>query len=99
MDRETKWYELEGRKLVFRTNFRPRSRYLYWHYVVSVLKLSYLKRKLDTEHDNQVGCAYWGTGGKWLKSSHMKAFTAEVGYDYEKMLGIEELGQEEHDKD
>ncbi|KAI1777536.1 hypothetical protein F4818DRAFT_438873 [Hypoxylon cercidicola] len=41
--------ELHGRRLRFRTNFRPRARYMWWMYLNSVLNLSYRHHKEDAK--------------------------------------------------
>ena len=85
VDSEITWTDyLENRKLKFRSNFRPRNRYLYFHYAICILNLSYYSgRKISPLHTEEMsGMAYWGTGGRWMRQSMLVAFIEDAGSDY-----------------
>lgn len=41
---ETTWGDLDGKKLEFRSEFRPRARYLYWNFCLQILRLAFKER-------------------------------------------------------
>ncbi|KUJ13680.1 uncharacterized protein LY89DRAFT_736685 [Mollisia scopiformis] len=84
-----KWRELHGEELTFRTEFRPRARYLYFHYCLQILRFSWWE---VNEKSNQLaGRAirgemnkkFWGTKGRYVPEYMIRAFIEEIGQDWE----------------
>ncbi|KAJ5874689.1 uncharacterized protein N7529_003119 [Penicillium soppii] len=79
---------LDGRKLVFKTKFRPAARYLYFHYCMEVLRMcwqhssqgksSNASHLLQSEH----GKPFWGTPGRYLPRNMLLGLVEELGHDY-----------------
>jgi hypothetical protein len=64
-----KWNDLDDKRLQFRTEFRPRARYLYFHYCVQVLLRH--ARQQDSESaartlKDERGKPVWGTAGRYI---------------------------------
>ena len=76
--------DLDGRKLQFKSNFRPRSRYLYFHYAICILKLSLNEKKTSEPHQKEIegDRAFWGTKGRWIKKAKLRGFVEDVGSVY-----------------
>ncbi|KAL7625537.1 hypothetical protein AAE478_004757 [Parahypoxylon ruwenzoriense] len=97
--------DLDGRRLQFRTNFRPRARYMWWTYLNSVVNLSYRyksTRGIGVDKEVELGNRYWGTRGKYVKRNQLQGFVEHLGQDIESISsssimehGIEEEGGEE----
>jgi hypothetical protein len=84
----TKWEDLDGTNVEFRSSFRPRARYLYFHYCIQVLRRAW--RASDQHAAQQLqkefGKGYWGTVGPYLPESMLRAFVEELGHEYEGLL-------------
>ena len=78
------WHELDGQKVTFRSDFRPRARYLCWQFAVSLLR-----KALQTQHrennplTEEFGKQFWGTRGRWIKQKHLLGFTEYLGHAVE----------------
>ncbi|KAL8920251.1 MAG: hypothetical protein Q9172_004579 [Xanthocarpia lactea] len=80
--RERHWWELDGQKLEFKSDFRPRARYLYWSFAVALLRHSYQRK--HSEHnpiEEQINKRFWGTGGPWIRRKYLRAFVEHLGHD------------------
>jgi len=87
------WRDLDGRPLVFKSDFRPAARYLYFHYCVQVLRRSWqLSKKVDTKDlaaatlRNEDGKFCWGTPGRYIPKNMLLALVEELGHQYEPLL-------------
>ena len=82
------WIEMDGKPLVFRTDHRPRARYLYWQYCTSVLRNSWRvhKEKQGGMLKQEFNRAYWGTKGIFMDKVMLQGFAEEVGHKYEDLL-------------
>lgn len=75
------WHELNGQKVTFRSDFRPRARYLYWQFAVSLMR-----KALQTQHrennplTEEFGKQFWGTRGRWIKQKHLLGFAEYLGH-------------------
>lgn len=71
--------ELDGRPLVFRSNARPAARYLYFHYVVSML----LAKSNRSRKTGVMGIAskdiVWATPGKYIRQNMLAALIRGFG--------------------
>ena len=78
------WHELDGQKVTFRSDFRPRARYLYWQFAVSLMR-----KALQTQHrennplTEEFGKQFWGTRGRWIKQKHLLGFAEYLGHAVE----------------
>ncbi len=83
------WRDLDGRELKFKNDFRPRSRYLYYHYCLQTLRFSWRVRAPMTRANTLIkekGKVFWGTFDKQLPKHMLEAFVQELGQEYEELL-------------
>ena len=81
------WKDLDGTDVEFRSTFRPRARYLYFHYCIQILRRAWRADKKAAEQmKNEFGKGYWGTIGSYLPESMLRAFIEELGHEYEELL-------------
>ena len=81
--------DLHDRKLVFRGNFRPRARYLYFHYCCQVLRHAWNRganAKSVPNMEEQKGVFAWGTVGKYMAQDQMRVFVEELGHEFEPLM-------------
>jgi hypothetical protein len=81
--------DLDGKKLQFRTPFRPAARYLYFHYCLQVLRQAWQHNQAK-EADNflrtEVGKPFWGTHGRYLPKNMLLSLVEELGHEYKDLL-------------
>lgn len=84
---EKTWVELDGQVVAFKTDARPRARYLYWHWACSVIK----KARMDNAEqlEQRQKDVYWGTRGRWFKKSMLVGFAEICGHEFEWALPTE----------
>lgn len=88
---ELTWMDLHGRKLSFPSSFRPRSRYLYFHYMVQILRKACSNPGKGPEVlKKEFGAAAWGTKGKYLAKAHLRALVDELGHEVDSLLDGED---------
>lgn len=96
--------DLDGRKLTFLTDFRPRARYLYWTFVNATI----CTRWDHTDDENNIavrevqkGTRYWGTQGRYVKENQLLGFVEELGHELQSSLelGLDGVGNEEPEFD
>jgi hypothetical protein len=81
------WKDLDGTNVEFRSSFRPRARYLYFHYCIQILRRAWrVDKKAAEQMKNEFGKGYWGTIGPYLPESMLRAFIEELGHEYEELL-------------
>ncbi|KAI9823653.1 MAG: hypothetical protein M1826_007671 [Phylliscum demangeonii] len=83
------WGELDKRELVFRSDYRPAARYLYFHYVMSLLYAMRLGRK-GWAPAGTTGEKMWATPGPYLRASMLRALALHVGHDTDLPPGCDE---------
>ena len=90
------WRDLDGTKVEFRSEWRPRARYIYFAYCRAVLAESFAGKHLKASRDNELGIRYWGTRGRYMRRSVLWGFVETLGLGYEYLLegAIEEDGAE-----
>lgn len=76
-----KWIDLEGQKLKFKTSHRPRARYLYYHYCVTMLRRSHHQNEHGNILRDHIGKKFWGTPGPYLRKRFLLALVEELGTD------------------
>ena len=76
------WNDLDGQRVQFRSNHRPRARYLYWQFAIALLRKAW---QTDHRTENPItaglGKRYWGIGGPWIKRKYLSAFTTYLGHE------------------
>ena len=83
---EQTWRDLDDTELVFRSDFRPRARYLYFHYCVQILRVSWKEKHTGALLKGEIGKIYWGTPGRYLPRNMLLALVEETGHEYEHLL-------------
>ena len=82
--------DLHNLKLVFQPGnpFRPRARYLYFHYVMAMLKIGRSSQKEKAGHSSHMAevttpalTKVWGTQGRYLRDNMIRAFIEGIGHD------------------
>ncbi|KAI4131439.1 MAG: hypothetical protein LQ347_002978 [Umbilicaria vellea] len=71
--------EIDGRPLVFRSNARPAARYLYFHYVVSMLLAKSDRNRKTGVISIASEDIVWATPGKYLRQNMLAALIREFG--------------------
>jgi hypothetical protein len=106
LDKEGTWSDWDGRKLKFRNNFRPRARYLYFHYCCQMLRYAWSSNKYKPAADKPTPLRhglkkhFWGPPGRYLPRTMLMALVDEMGHQYEDLMnGAMELsrGSEQED--
>ncbi|KAF8533053.1 hypothetical protein BDD12DRAFT_900614 [Trichophaea hybrida] len=79
--------DLHGRELQFRTTARPAARYLYFHYLLAMLRVRKRGRKIfrpqktNDPVDIESRPVPWGTPGPYILERMVRALIAEAGHD------------------
>ncbi len=73
------WFKLDGDELIFLSDHRPRARYLYYHYCVSMLRRSHHQGEHEMILKDHLGRKFWGTPGAYLRRAYLLAFVEEIG--------------------
>ena len=88
-DSELRWADLDNKRLQWRTNFRPRARYLYYSYVEMMLRQTYHpKSNMNAAaiRRKEAGRNFWGSAGPYMKRSMLLGFVEEMGHEYEYLM-------------
>ncbi len=83
---ERTWRELDGTDVAFRSDFRPRARYLYFHHCLQVLRRSWKAKHQDQSLKKEIGKAFWGAPGRYLPRSMLIPFIEELGHEFEQLM-------------
>lgn len=78
--RDQRLRDLDGKIVQFRSNFRPRARYLYLHYCMTSIKNSTTSRIIIEEEKKQ---KFWGSAGRYYKSNFLVGMSQFMGHEYE----------------
>lgn len=89
------WNDLDNQIIQFRSNYRPRSRYLYFHYLTSMLRKAWTTEKRPDALRDELGKKYWATPGPYLRKRFLKAFAMEVGHEFEEVVQGGEISEGE----
>lgn len=83
-----RYRDLDNKPLSFRSNHRPRARYLYWRYCTSMLRKSW--RTPNTTGTEvlikEIKRPYWGTRGPFMKKGMLMAFVEKMGHEYKELM-------------
>ena len=90
------WVELDGRRLQFKSDLRPRGRYLYFLYCSTILRRSWTVQRAGEILKDELGRPFWGTVGRYVKKSQLLGFIEHMGHEYDDLLmgAIEDGGEE-----
>ncbi|KAL8823499.1 MAG: hypothetical protein Q9191_005797 [Dirinaria sp. TL-2023a] len=90
------WNSINGRRVDFRTGFRPRARYVYWAYIEAMLNLSYTRKVSGSEHSShnytssvarrEVRRPIWASAGSYIYRNQLLGFVEELGHEYDDIL-------------
>ncbi|KAF2711412.1 hypothetical protein K504DRAFT_374208 [Pleomassaria siparia CBS 279.74] len=86
------WRQLDGQKLMFRNNFRPRARYLYFNFCMQLLKLSWKRGGGKSacaalpSLNPEIGKHFWGTRGKYLPTNQLLTLVEELGHEWDSVV-------------
>ena len=91
------WYKaIRNKRVIWGSEtFRPRARYLYWAYMVTLLRNLHDKGKgtkggrqgvAASVAQGQIGRMYWGSTGAYTKKNMLLGFLEELGYAYDEEL-------------
>ncbi|KAL9584794.1 MAG: hypothetical protein Q9212_001896 [Teloschistes hypoglaucus] len=73
---------LDGQKVDFRNNHRPRARYLYWQFAVALLRKAYRGKHTEVNPiTSEFGKGLWGTAGPWIKKKYLLGFVENLGHN------------------
>jgi len=88
MRTEETWNDLDGKQLEFKSNFRPRARYLYWQYVVTMVRKAHAAQGGGQRETagKELGKRFWGTHGRYMRRGNLRGLANELGHDYEHLL-------------
>ncbi|KAL9599169.1 MAG: hypothetical protein Q9219_004036 [cf. Caloplaca sp. 3 TL-2023] len=81
--RDRSWWELDGQRVAFSSDHRPRARYLYWAFAVALMRYAYQSK--HSEHQPltaEFGKRFWGTGGPWIRRKYLRGFAEYLGHDF-----------------
>ncbi|KAI1371721.1 hypothetical protein F4677DRAFT_434448 [Hypoxylon crocopeplum] len=91
---------LDGRQLQFRNNIRPRARYLYFLFVVGILKFAWRqenRKEASKILGPQLGKGVWATHGCYLGKPFLLALAEEIGYGVREMVATASMPLEDDD--
>ncbi|KAL9011274.1 MAG: hypothetical protein Q9173_003865 [Seirophora scorigena] len=81
------WADKHNQRVQFRSESRPRTRYLYFAYCETLLKRSFVNNTLHYEIAKQESRKkYWGTPGRYVLKSALRGFIEVMGRDYSHIL-------------
>lgn len=85
LDTEKRWADLDNQRIQFKTNFRPRARYLYFTYCEAMLRRSFAGKHLEVSRA-EIGKRFWGTRGRYMREGMLLGFVEELGHEYDHLL-------------
>jgi len=86
---QLKYKDLDNRRLVFQSDFRPAARYLYFHYAMQALRCAWQHDSKETAVNlmkEESGKPFWGTPGRYLPENMLLALVEELGHEYNPLL-------------
>lgn len=85
---EKTWNDLDGTKVLFSSDHRPRARYLYWQYCKTMLRHAWKGKGAQAEKIlmQEKGQPFWGTKGPYMKKRMLLAFVEQLGHDHEALM-------------
>ncbi|KAK0513324.1 hypothetical protein JMJ35_004310 [Cladonia borealis] len=75
------WNDLDGQRVQFKSDHRPRARYLYWKFAVALLRKAWQSaHRPNNLVAAELGEEYWGIGGPWIRRKYLLAFAEYLGH-------------------
>ena len=86
--RNQTWNNLDGKKVQFSSDHRPRARYLYWQYCKTVLRQSWKEKGIKAKDVlmRERGKKFWGTKDPYIKKRMLLAFVEQLGHNHEALM-------------
>lgn len=69
-----------------RTGICPRARYLYFHYCLQILQHSWKEKRQGDTLKKELGKAFWGTRGRYVRQKMLSAFVEELEHEYDYLV-------------
>ena len=82
---QRRWADLDHQRVQFKTDFRPRARYLYFAYCEAMLRRSFAGKRLEVSRAES-GKRSWGTRGRYMREGMLLGFVEELGQEYEHLM-------------
>ena len=76
---EATWNAIDGRRLMFRSDCRPKPRYLYFLYCVAMLRCSWRDDKSINFPSNEFEKPLLAVPGQYVRRNMLRAFVEEIG--------------------
>ncbi|KAN0069130.1 hypothetical protein V8E54_012759 [Elaphomyces granulatus] len=73
------WHDLDDRRLQFQGDTRPKARYIYFHYLLNMLRFAW-RKKDTTILQPELGMPYWGTPGAYVRQGQLQGFINQLGH-------------------
>ncbi|KAL2872297.1 uncharacterized protein BJX67DRAFT_369009 [Aspergillus lucknowensis] len=86
---KTTWSDLDGKRLEFRTSFRPAAQYLYFHYYCQILRRAWGRNNNGGAYEvlkDEAGRLFWGTPGRYLPRNMLLGLVEDLGHEYKGLL-------------
>ena len=80
-----RYRDLDERPLQFRSDTRPRARYLYFLYCMAMIRQAWATRSTEALKQN-IGRQYWGTRGRYIQHGQLQEIVKEMGEDLEFLM-------------
>lgn len=77
-----RWCDLHSQKMHFLIDHRPRSRYLYFQCVTTILKNAWRNSTQEDVLKCQLELPSWGSPGQYIARHKLRGFADEIGYEY-----------------
>ncbi|KAI2610544.1 hypothetical protein GGR54DRAFT_617386 [Hypoxylon sp. NC1633] len=91
-----KWSDVDGRKLQFLNDFRPRARYLYFVFCLNLLRFAYrFEKSAASILEPELRKFYWGSPKRYVRGSMLPGFMKEIGHKYHEIFEDPEGEEEE----
>ena len=90
------WRDLDGTNVEFRSDFRPRARYAFFHYCVQILRKAWREQRTGETLKREFDKWYWGTPGRFLPKNMLLGLVEELGHEWENLMN--KVMEDEEDK-
>lgn len=67
------WNDIDDEEVIFLSDHRPRARYFYFHYCVTMLRRSWTAVPTNNVLNDELGRRFWGTSGRYLQKTMLLA--------------------------
>jgi len=71
---------IDGRRLVWRNNARPKARYMWWAFLAAITQLSWKNFSVLIQQAVLESTGFWGTHGKYVRKNILLGFVEEIGH-------------------